>query len=84
VPEELTVTIEDRETGLERVESFFRTGGVWTIRDLPAGHYRVSATAPEGAGRAEVTLAEGESRAGVRIAMSLEPQPLAVPRPAPP
>jgi protocatechuate 3,4-dioxygenase beta subunit len=66
----LTLRVSDRGTGLARSETFFRTGGAWTMRDLPAGKLEVSADAPEGAGTVEVVLGDGEAREGVTIALS--------------
>jgi hypothetical protein len=68
--EDFAITIEDREGGVARTETFLHTAGAWVVRDLPPGHFLVSASAPDGTGRAEVALAEGQHRGDVRIALA--------------
>ncbi len=40
--DELTISLHDDKTGLSRDEEFFRTGGAFTIRDIPATSHSVS------------------------------------------
>ncbi|MGB1013344.1 MAG: carboxypeptidase regulatory-like domain-containing protein, partial [Nannocystaceae bacterium] len=68
-PEEFTVTLRDRKAGLNRHESFFRTGGVFRFEELPAGTFELSAAAGKGSARGEATLAEGEEKSGVELDM---------------
>ncbi len=68
-PETLTVALRDRKTGFARSETFFRTGGQFAMRDLPAGSFEVAVRAAEGNGRAEVVLAEGQDLTGVTVAL---------------
>jgi hypothetical protein len=68
-PETFTISVVDKAAGLSRTESFFRTGGAWAIRELPAGNYTIAADAPEGTATAEVPLAEGEQREGVALSL---------------
>lgn len=70
VPDVMTVSISDTKTGFRRREQFFRSGGEFTMRDLPAGSFNVSATATEGTGSATAQLAEGQAATGVAIALS--------------
>lgn len=70
-PEELTLAISDPKTGFSRDERYFRTGGAFTVRDLPAGTFTITASAEGGEKRVTVTLGEGEQKAGVTI--ELEP-----------
>lgn len=65
--ERFVVTASDEKGSLSRSESFFRTGGAFTIRDLPAGAYDVAVESTEGSGAIKVTLAPGERKEGLRI-----------------
>jgi hypothetical protein len=68
-PDTVTVSARDVDTGFEREESFFRSGGEFAIRDLPAGTYELTASAGEGTGKAKATLAEGQELTGITITM---------------
>lgn len=70
-PEELTLAISDPKTGFSRDEKYFRTGGAFTVRDLPAGTFTIKASAEGGEKQVTVTLGEGEQKSGVLI--ELEP-----------
>lgn len=70
-PEELTLGISDPKTGFERDEKYFRTGGVFTVRDLPAGTFTITASAEGGEKQVTVTLGEGEQKTG--LAIELDP-----------
>lgn len=66
-PDELSITVNDPVTGLWRSEDFFKTDGRFAIRDLPKGHFRITA---ESAGinvLVELDLAEGEAKKGVAL-----------------
>lgn len=69
-PERFTIRVADRAQGLTRSESFFRTGGAWTMDDLPGGAYEITADAPEGTATARAPLADGEHREGVALALA--------------
>jgi protocatechuate 3,4-dioxygenase beta subunit len=56
--DELTISLRDDKTGLSREEEFFRTGGVFAIRDIPAGHFTITASA--GGGKKQITLDLGD------------------------
>ena len=62
---ELMVRVSDPATGFDRSESFFRTGGRFTMRDLPAGTFVVTVSGAGGRATQDVTLAAGEQRAGL-------------------
>lgn len=67
-PEEFTVSVEDRETGFDRSEEFYRTKGSWTLSDLPAGTYSVQVHAGEGTAEQKgIEVAEGEDKAGIEL-----------------
>lgn len=70
VPEEFEITVEDSREGFSRSERFWRTGGRWTMDDLPAGHFRVAASAGQGTASREVALAEGQKRDGVALELA--------------
>lgn len=69
-PEDLTVSISDKQTGFERTEKFFRTQGAFTLAELPAGTMKLTAHAAEGRGELELTLAEGEQKTGLAIELA--------------
>ncbi|HEY3803935.1 MAG TPA: carboxypeptidase regulatory-like domain-containing protein [Kofleriaceae bacterium] len=66
-PEEIAITLRDDKTGFSRDEEFFRTGGSFTIHDLPAGHFTLSASAGDGKKQITIDLADGEHKTGVDI-----------------
>jgi hypothetical protein len=66
-PDRMTVVVRDARSGFERGEDFFRTGGAFVLRDLPAGRFEVSASVPDGRGKAEVVLGEGQAVTGLVI-----------------
>ncbi len=68
-PEEFEVGLRDPQTSFVRSESFYRTGGAFTMRDLPAGNFAVTVTAAGGRAMQEVALAAGEQRAGLRFVL---------------
>ncbi len=68
-PESLTVSLSDRTTGFSRSESFFRTGGQFALRDLPAGSFEVIVRAPQGNGKVETKLTEGQDLTGLTVAL---------------
>lgn len=67
VPDELKVYVSSAATGFHREESFFRTDGRFVIREVPGGHYRITAEAAGGQKQVELELGEGEQRTGVAI-----------------
>lgn len=67
--DELTVSIEDIKTGFDRTESFYRTGGQFTLRDLPAGHFTLTVKADGGQQKTEVDLAEGQEKTGIELTL---------------
>ena len=66
-PDELSISLNDPVTGLWRSEDYFKTNGRFTIRDLPKGHFRVTAESAGISARVELDLAEGEAKTGVTI-----------------
>ncbi len=69
-PEEFTVTLNDRESGMRRRDTFFRTGGVFTFDELPAGDYELSAAAGEGNAETKATIAEGEEKRDIKLELA--------------
>jgi hypothetical protein len=69
VPDRFSVSVHDEKTGVNRSETFIRTGGAWALRELPAGDFTVAA---EAAGRAEtkISLAQGEQHEGVQLTLA--------------
>ncbi|PCC70886.1 PDZ domain (Also known as DHR or GLGF) [Nannocystis exedens] len=69
-PEEFTIVVLDEATGYQRHDNFFRTGGAWSVPDLPAGNYKVSVTAGGGTAEVHATMAAGKDTSGVRIELA--------------
>jgi protocatechuate 3,4-dioxygenase beta subunit len=69
-PDELAVTLRNDATGYWRREEFFRTAGNFTIRDLPAGHFTITASAGGGEKQVAIDLARGEHKRGVDIELA--------------
>ncbi len=70
MPPLVSVAVSDAKTGVSREEQFFMTDGKFTISDLPAGHFKVSANAAGGNAMIELDLAEGETKTGLSIALA--------------
>jgi hypothetical protein len=68
-PDRMTVSVADKKTGFRRREEFFRSGGAFAMRELPAGTYEVAVSAAEGTGTAEAVLADGQALRGVSITL---------------
>ena len=66
-PDRFSLTISDEARGFRRSETFFRTGGAFTMRDLPAGNFKLAASAADGVGSLTVPLADGQALAGQTI-----------------
>jgi len=64
-PDEFTIGVVDEKSGYRRQEHFFRTGGRWAMRELPAGTMLVSVDAAEGTAQQTVPLGDGEEKSGV-------------------
>ncbi|MBA3462698.1 MAG: carboxypeptidase regulatory-like domain-containing protein, partial [Deltaproteobacteria bacterium] len=66
-PDELSISLQDPKSGLWRSEDFYRTDGRFAIRDLPKGHFRITAESAGITKQIELDLAEGERKTGVTI-----------------
>jgi protocatechuate 3,4-dioxygenase beta subunit len=69
-PPDVEIEVRDDKGGFSRSERFFRTHGAFTIDELPAGSFRISANAVEGMGQATATLGDGERKTGVAIELA--------------
>jgi PDZ domain len=56
--------------GIHRSEMFYKSGGGFAIRDLPAGTYSITATSGPASGGTSATVAAGETKRGVTIALA--------------
>ena len=68
-PSELTVALRDARTGYERDESFYRSGGSYVLRDLPAGHFEIVVTGDGSQRAVTVDLQEAEVKTGVDVTL---------------
>lgn len=66
-PAELRITLADAKTGFERTESFYRTDGRFSLRDLPAGTFKLTVDGEGSTKTIDVPLAEGEAKTGVTV-----------------
>jgi protocatechuate 3,4-dioxygenase beta subunit len=69
VPERVTVSARDLDTGFERGENFFRTGGRFAIKDLPPGHFEVVASAEGSAATIKTRVEAGQSVTGIDLVL---------------
>ncbi|WP_394828853.1 carboxypeptidase regulatory-like domain-containing protein [Pendulispora albinea] len=69
-PERFVIGVSDPKVHFMRSEGFFRTGGTWTLHDVPAGTFDISVDTAEGRATGKVTLAQGEKRQGVRLTLA--------------
>ena len=68
-PIELSIAMSDPATGFWRSEDYYRTDGRFTLRDLPKGHFRITAESAGITKQLELDLAEGEHKTGVTITL---------------
>ncbi|HEU0032266.1 MAG TPA: carboxypeptidase regulatory-like domain-containing protein [Kofleriaceae bacterium] len=66
-PEELDITVRELATGFWRTEHFYRTSGHYVVRDLPKGHFQITARAAIGMKQTDVDLGVGEAKTGVDL-----------------
>ncbi len=64
-PDEFTIGVVNEKSGYQRQEHFFRTGGRWAMRELPAGTMLVNVDAAQGTAQQTVALGDGEEKSGV-------------------
>jgi len=69
-PEDFQVSVEDERSGYERRDSFFRTGGAWSLAELPAGTYKVRVGAGAGSAELEATMTAGQDTTGLRVELA--------------
>lgn len=69
-PESFTVAVEDEATGFERSDTFFRTGGAWSLAELPAGKFKVRVSAGAGSAEVDAHMVAGQETAGVRVELT--------------
>lgn len=66
-PDMLSITVNDQKMGLWRSEDFFKTEGRFAVRDLPKGHFKITAESAGVNATFELDLAEGEAKTGVTL-----------------
>ncbi|HEY5936879.1 MAG TPA: carboxypeptidase regulatory-like domain-containing protein, partial [Kofleriaceae bacterium] len=70
VPDQIEVTLNEPATGYWRSETFYKTSGRFTLRDVPKGNYKLTVAGRSGQSQTDVALAEGEARTGVVIELA--------------
>jgi len=69
-PEDFSINLEDEKTGFRRRDSFFRTNGAWSLAELPAGAFKIKASAGGGSAEIEAAMTAGQDTTGVRIELA--------------
>ncbi len=69
-PDEFSVNIEDEATGYRRYDNFFRTGGAWSLAEVPAGNYKIRVGSGPGTAEVEAAMREGEDTTGIRVELA--------------
>lgn len=69
-PEEFRISIHDEATGFHRRDNFLRTGGAWSLPEVPAGKYKLQASAGPGTAEIEVSVRAGVDLSGLRIELA--------------
>ncbi|MCY1057147.1 carboxypeptidase regulatory-like domain-containing protein [Nannocystis sp. SCPEA4] len=68
--DEFTVRLVDASSGYERFDTFYRTGGAWSLSELPAGTYTVSVNAGAGSAEVQAAVSAGKDTTGVRVELT--------------
>jgi len=68
--DEFSVRLVDASSGYERFDTFFRTGGAWSLSELPAGTYTVSVSAGAGSAEVQASVRDGQDTTGVRVELA--------------
>jgi len=69
-PEEFSLRIVDTATGFTRRDNFYRTGGAWSVPELPAGHYKIRVDMGTATAESEAPVRAGEDTTDVRIELT--------------
>ncbi|MFO0659072.1 MAG: carboxypeptidase regulatory-like domain-containing protein [Polyangiaceae bacterium] len=69
--ERFTLEVINPSAHFMRSELFFHSAGVFSIKELPAGSYRIVADTPQGRAQGKVDLADGEQKSGIALDMAL-------------
>jgi protocatechuate 3,4-dioxygenase beta subunit len=69
-PDEFTIVAIDETTGFRRSDQFYRTGGAWSLPELPPGQYKVSVGAGAGTAEVQAAMSAGKDTTGVRIELA--------------
>jgi len=68
--EEFIITLVDETTGFNRTDRFLRTGGLWSLPELPAGKYTLRVSAGAGSAELEASMTAGQDTSGVRVELT--------------
>lgn len=69
-PEEFSLQVIDTTTGFNRRDTFFRTGGTWSVPELPAGRYKIRVNMGTATAESEASVRAGEDTTGLRIELA--------------
>ncbi|MEZ4451361.1 MAG: carboxypeptidase regulatory-like domain-containing protein [Nannocystaceae bacterium] len=69
-PEEFSLAAVDEATGLSRRDSFFRSGGAWSLAEIPAGTYKIQVNSGPGSAETEATMVAGRDTEGITIELA--------------
>jgi len=72
-PEEFDVMVTDRESGYDRTDNFYRTGGAFSLDELPGGTYEVFVRAgSRSATSTKITLEDGEELRDLELELAVQ------------
>jgi protocatechuate 3,4-dioxygenase beta subunit len=69
-PEEFALRVVDTTTGFTRRDNFYRTGGAWSVPELPAGQYRIRVDMGTATAESQAFVRAGEDTTDVRIELT--------------
>ncbi len=69
-PDEFSLQLSQKATGFSRRDTFFRTGGAWSLPDIPPGEFKLRINAGPATAELDVSVREGEDTLDLRIELA--------------
>ncbi|MEM6990268.1 MAG: carboxypeptidase regulatory-like domain-containing protein [Myxococcota bacterium] len=66
-PDEFEVSARDKAAGITAADRFYKTGGEWALREVPAGNFEISVTSSDGDAIASAELTTGQDLEGIDV-----------------
>lgn len=70
VPDDFTVSAVDKTAGTRASDSFYKTDGRWSLREVPAGNFEISVTSSDGDAIINAELAAGQEIDGLKVELA--------------